>query len=338
MKNIVICADGTWNGPEPDSQLDTATNVLKLARAIAPFDDHGRAQVVFYDWGVGSDCQPITGGAFGRGLDKNVQDCYRFIVQNYEPGDHLYLFGFSRGAYTVRSLAGMLYNCGVLQRIHAHRIPDAFELYKDRNIHPQDPQSMLFRAHYAVNEEVRVRFIGAFDTVGALGVPLRMLGWLNEKHLFHDTELGPNVEIARHALALDERRQDFVPALWQASPIVDLKQVWFAGVHSDIGGGYHREPGSGRLSDIPLGWMAREAQLAGLEVESHLFAQLDEDPLAPRHEEYDGFYRLLGEHQRTLAPEHRVHASVRQRHLGNGYAPSPLLARIDAGEWGELET
>lgn len=337
MKNIVICADGTWNGPEPDHEQDTATNILKLARAIAPFDGNGKPQVVFYDWGVGSDCQPITGGAFGRGLNKNVQDAYRFIVQNYEPGDHIYLFGFSRGAYTIRSLAGMLYNCGVLQRIHANRIPQAFELYKDRNVHPQDPQSVLFRAHYAVNEEVRVRFVGAFDTVGALGVPLRMLGWLNERHLFHDTELGPNVEIARHALSLDERRRDFVPTLWQAKIGLDLKQVWFAGVHSDIGGGYHRDPGSGRLSDIPLAWMAREAQQAGLELETHLFANLDEDALAPQHDELDGFYRLLGEHQRVVPVDHRVHISVCQRHQKMGYLPAALAERIRDGEWGEVE-
>ncbi|MBY5991838.1 DUF2235 domain-containing protein [Ferrimonas balearica] len=337
MKNIVICADGTWNGPEADSALDTATNVLKLSRAVAPQDGQGNAQVVFYDWGVGADGQPLTGGAFGRGLNKNIVDAYRFIVQNYDPGDHLYLFGFSRGAYTVRSLAGLIYNCGVLQRIHANRIVDAFELYKDRNTHPQDPRAMLFRSHYAVKEEVRVRFLGAFDTVGALGVPLRMLGWLNEQHLFHDTELGPNVEVARHALSLDERRKDFAPALWEPKEGVDLKQVWFAGVHSDVGGGYHRPPGAGRLSDIPLGWMAREAQKAGLEVESHLFAHLDEDPLAPQHEEYNGFYRLLGEHQRALESAHRLHVSVKQRHLGLGYQPQSLEARIALGDWGVLE-
>ena len=112
MKNIIICSDGTWQSPESD----TSTHVLRLAEGIAPEDAAGNKQVVFYDWGVGSEGDKFSGGITGKGIDKNIQDCYRFVVHNYEPGDALYLFGFSRGAYTVRSLAGLIRNCGILRR------------------------------------------------------------------------------------------------------------------------------------------------------------------------------------------------------------------------------
>lgn len=115
MKNIIICSDGTWQSPESD----TSTHILRIARGIAPEDAAGNKQVVFYDWGVGSDGNPLTGGATGKGIDKNILDCYRFLVHNYDDGDAVYLFGFSRGAYTVRSLAGLIGNCGILRREHA---------------------------------------------------------------------------------------------------------------------------------------------------------------------------------------------------------------------------
>ena len=131
-KRIVICADGTWNDPHDE----TPTNVLRMARAIRPMDRHGVKQVVFYDWGVGSYYAKVAGGSAGLGLQKNIQDGYRFIVQNYRHGDEIYLIGFSRGAYTVRCLAGMLNNCGVLKRELASSIPDAFNLYKKRIVKP----------------------------------------------------------------------------------------------------------------------------------------------------------------------------------------------------------
>lgn len=115
MKHIVICADGTWQSPESD----TATHVLRLAESVAPVSASGVPQVVYYDWGVGSDGDRLSGGITGKGIDKNIQDCYRFVVHNYAPGDALYLFGFSRGAYTVRSLAGLIRNCGILRPEHA---------------------------------------------------------------------------------------------------------------------------------------------------------------------------------------------------------------------------
>lgn len=129
MKNIIICSDGTWQSPESD----TSTHILRIARGIAPEDAAGNKQVVFYDWGVGSDGNPLTGGATGNGIDKNILDCYRFLVHNYDDGDAVYLFGFSRGAYTVRSLAGLIGNCGILRREHAGKAAKAYSLYRRRS-------------------------------------------------------------------------------------------------------------------------------------------------------------------------------------------------------------
>ncbi len=338
-KRIIICADGTWNRPEADLRKDFPTNVLKIARAIAPVAADGVPQVVFYDWGVGSYYDSVKGGAFGQGINKNIQDGYRFLVQNYDPGDELFLFGFSRGAYTVRSLSGLLYNCGVLHRKHANRIGPAFELYKDRDIHPDDPESADFRRKYAVEPEPRVRFVGVWDTVGSLGIPLRMLGFLNDKHLFHDEKIGPNVDCARHALALDERRDDFRPTIWKRRRGLDLKQVWFAGVHSDVVGGYKPGKRGASLSDLPLEWMAREATGRGLGFEPHLASRLRPDPLAEQHEEYAGFYRVLGDHRRPIPRRTLLHESVRRRYRARrSYRPPKLVRYLEKYGWDRVES
>ncbi|MGE6606458.1 DUF2235 domain-containing protein [Halomonas sp. NPDC076908] len=235
MKNIIICSDGTWQSPESD----TTTHVLRLAEGIAPQDSAGNKQVVFYDWGVGSEGDKFSGGITGQGLDKNIQDCYRFLVHNYEPGDAIYLFGFSRGAYTVRSLAGLVRNCGILRREHAEKVGHAYALYRNRGpaSAPGREKAGVFRKNYALADISRIHFIGVFDTVGALGIPAPFLGTLgSDKYLFHDTEPSSIINHARHAVAIDENRLDFEPTLWSAKAGIDLKQVWFAGVHTDIGG------------------------------------------------------------------------------------------------------
>jgi uncharacterized protein (DUF2235 family) len=330
MKRIVICADGTWNRPEEDLAKDHPTNVLRLARGIRPVASDGIEQVVFYDWGVGSDRKQLTGGAFGAGLNKNVQDCYRFLVQNYHPGDELFLFGFSRGAYTIRSLAGFIFNCGILRRTHARRIVQAFELYKDPLQHPEENVSIRFRKRYAHADSQTIAFIGVWDTVGALGIPFRMFGFLNEKHLFHDQKIGPTIRVARHALSLDERRDDYKPTLWVHRPTMDLKQVWFSWVHSDVGGGYGPDPkgptAGKRLSDVPFRWMLGEGVHFGLEVEDHLKKSLAPEPLARRHEEYEGFFKVLGEHVRRIPRRTFLHDSVKTRYEAiPSYRPKSLV-------------
>lgn len=227
-KRIVICADGTWNDPEDKNP----TNVLRMARAVKPISKNDTKQVVFYDWGVGSYYAKVRGGAVGLGIMKNIQDGYRFIVQNYNPGDEIFLFGFSRGAYTVRCLNGLLNNCGILKRTDAKQIQEAFDFYKKRGAKPSSQVAKDWRkAHSYGPDRGSVDFIGVWDTVGALGIPTRVLAFMDQNDLFYDQELGSNVKVARHAVSIDERREDFKPTLWGKKEAIDIKQVWFAGVH-----------------------------------------------------------------------------------------------------------
>ena len=210
MKRIVICSDGTWQTPR---QEDT-THVLEMARAVLPAAADGTVQAVFYDWGVGTDglLHRVLGGISGQGIDRNIRDCYRFLVHNYEDGDEIYLFGFSRGAYTVRSLAGLVRNCGILRKDEAGRLSDAYRIYRRADAAPSSAEAKAFRAAYS--REAMIAFIGVWDTVGALGIPLRGLSKLTtRRHRFHDVELSRFVKHACHALAIDERRRPFQPSL-----------------------------------------------------------------------------------------------------------------------------
>ena len=337
MKRIVICADGTWNKPEKDLEKDFPTNVLKVARAIAPNAKDQTKQVVFYDWGLGSYHDSVGGGSFGKGINKNIADNYRFLVQNYDPGDELYFFGFSRGAYTVRSLAGFINNCSILKRSHANRIEEAFDLYKNTDIHPDDEFSVNYRKKYGVESKVRIKFIGVWDTVGALGIPFRMFGFLNEKHLFHDNKIGPNIDVARHAMAIDELRDDFKPTIWKKRRGMSLKQVWFTGVHSDVGGGYEPDANGQSLADIPLNWMIGEANKSGLEFEKHIYSGLKGDPLAEGHDEFEGFFKVLGKYERRLYNYTNIHSSVKTRFENKpDYRPKMLLQFINKYGWANL--
>lgn len=334
MKRIAIFADGTWNSPEDGRP----TNVLRMARAVKP-DVAGSKQIVFYDWGVGTDRKKLTGGLTGAGIDKNIMDCYRFLVHNYDAGDQLFFFGFSRGAYTVRSLAGFIRNCGLLRREHARRIPEAFRLYRKRTraSGPNEPVPTRFRRDYAVADITPIEFVGAWDTVGALGIPVPFWGTLNDRELlFHDTEPSKIVQHARHAVSIDENREDFAPVLWSAKPSVDILQVWFAGVHSDIGGGY-REHG---LSDCAIQWMQSEASKFGLQFEAHFLDNVAPDPGARQHNQRTGIYRAREEMVRdVLGP---VHRSVKRRwdldaqqYRKKSKALGRLLKSV-AGDWSRI--
>ena len=274
--NIVVCCDGTWNTPDEHRGLTAApTNVAKLALGVVVGPD----QRLFYEPGVGtSPDEKILGGAFGLGLSRNIRNAYRFLADTFEDGDRIFLFGFSRGAYTARSLAGLIHNCGILRREHRDRVDQAFAFYRDRTsrTHPGTLASQIFRREYAHDSDA-IHFIGVWDTVGALGIPDDLPGWKEfgshvvdwqELWGFHDTQLGPHVRCARHALAIDEERPPFKPTLWSAvnedAKDQTLKQVWFAGVHSEVGGGT-ADPS---LSDIALIWMVNEAVSHGLQLDS----------------------------------------------------------------------
>jgi uncharacterized protein (DUF2235 family) len=273
--NLVVCCDGTWNTPD-EQRGSTAepTNVAKLALGVAAGPD----QVFFYEPGVGtSPDERIAGGAFGMGLSRNIRNAYQFLADTYRDGDRIFLFGFSRGAYTARSLAGLIHNCGILRYDHRDRVDEAFAFYRDRTSHtrPSALASQIFRREYA-HEQDTIHFIGVWDTVGALGIPEDLPGWKEfgrevvdwqELWGFHDTQLGPHVTCARHALAIDEERPPFKPTLWTAinpdAKDQSVKQVWFAGVHTEVGGG----SADSSLSDIALLWMVNEAVEQGLRIE-----------------------------------------------------------------------
>ena len=284
-KRIVVCADGTWNRPEKNLKEDVPTNVIRLARAVSPVVDDETSQQVLYDWGLGSYHDEWRAGITGSGIHKNIMDGYRYIVQNYSPDDELFLFGFSRGAYTVRSLCGLINNCGILKRPDAHLIQTAFDHYKrqEDDYAPEGTESVAFRKRYA-HPSKEVQFLGVFDTVGALGIPFSWLDWLNPEDEFYDTKAGPNVRVARHALAIDEHRYDFQATILESRGNLDLKQVWFIGAHSDVGGSYKSDEDGTLLSDIALGWMMGEAEQAGLTFEKHLGKSLNPNPTATLHD------------------------------------------------------
>lgn len=327
MKRIIICADGTWNSPEKNLEEDNPTNVLKFARGIAPKDAKGIKQIVFYDWGIGSYHDKLSGGGLGSGLEKNVMDGYRFIVHNYEPGDEIFLFGFSRGAYTVRSLCGLINNCHILKGSEARLIEQAFELYKNPDYTPKSEYSVTWRKENSVKDSSRITFIGVWDTVGAMGLPFSFFGLIKDKHLFYDSKLGSNIKTARHALSLDEKRNDFEPTIWNPKRGVDLKQVWFAGVHSDVGGGYEKDTDKSLLSDIPMTWFIKEAQSKDLAFEDFLTVS-ELNPISKQHDEYKGAMRFLGKYVRRIPSIKTiptwVHSSVKERYEKSDYISVPI--------------
>ena len=346
-KRLIICCDGTWNTPDQaHSGRPALTNVAKVALSIAPTDKFGVEQRVHYQQGVGvSRSEHILGGVFGYGLSRNVRDAYRFVVENYEEGDELFFFGFSRGAFTARSAVGLIRNAGILRRENAARIDEAYALYRNRAVHPNDVASQLFRRSYST--ESRIAFIGVWDTVGALGVPLGevpILKKISSKWTFHDTKLSSTVDAAYQALAIDEERLPFKPAIWE--PQADSKeqtveQVWFSGVHSDVGGGYVETD----LSDISLTWMVHRATSSGLEftprtiipapgaiaLSSSVTARVKPEAKGKLHHSRKSFYRLMHRYIRPIGHEDAKHeyaasTAVERRHAKEcNYAPDGLV-------------
>jgi hypothetical protein len=263
MRHLIVCCDGTWNTPEDAS----VTNVRRLYNALADSDPTGNCQLFYYQPGVGTLRNRLLGGGAGLGLSDNVIKAYHWLTTRYEPEDRISLFGFSRGAYTARSLAGMISACGLIDTTNMiestifPQIKGVYERgYRERS--KRDPRwrnGLAFRWDPDDCKQIPVHFIGVWDTVGALGIP-DYLGWFNlldPPHHFHDLRLNPYITHARHAVAMDERRSPYTPALW-SEPYAegqDVKQVWFPGSHKDVGGG-HLQNG---LSDGALRWMIDEA-------------------------------------------------------------------------------
>ncbi|HTJ30074.1 MAG TPA: DUF2235 domain-containing protein [Acidobacteriaceae bacterium] len=265
-KRIIFCCDGTWQNPADN------TNVYRLYNALTTSSD----QMPFYDTGVGADAtglQRIITGATGSDLFTKITNAYTKIAHVYEPGDQIYLFGFSRGAYTARSLAGFIAACGVPTGAFTdNAVTQLFSAYRN------PPTRAAAIAQVASSSDAPqglsqpgIKFIGVWDTVGSLGIPALFGGIDTKQYGFLNLDLHPNVENALHLLAIDEHRPQFPLTLWnQPNPPVpgqNLEQVWFSGCHGDCGGGLQQGgpvDGGTRLCDITLAYMINRAQSLGL--------------------------------------------------------------------------
>lgn len=370
-RRLALFFDGTWNDPgDRDVGASAPTNVWRLFTALAgshapwcfpagvrrsdgemhlAVGDAGD-QLAWYHDGVGTRgfWDRLLGGAGGVGLGDNVVDGYAWLALTWRPGDEIHLYGFSRGAYTARSLAGMIRKCG-LPAAAAGADPGlwmrAYGVYRD-GTHPEDVVARRFRRDLQAGAEdpPPIAVVGVWDTVGCLGIPLRLAErWNLRRYQFHDTHLSRWVLNAYHALAVDEQRPQYAPALWaddcttRTPPRPDLtlhvEQRWFAGVHCNVGGGYRDQ----RLADLPLAWLAGKAAGHGL----HLTWPRP-PPDACRGDLRDSFHEFLGPWgnwgyalfnrriPRSIRPglaAQAVDASVRERQGARlGYAPINLPA------------
>ncbi len=352
MKRLVICCDGTWQRLYGAS----LTNVALTARSVAARDPRGNPQIVYYSAGVGASLDRLSlwQGMTGDDLDDHLLQAWLFINLNYEPGDQLYLFGFSRGAYTVRSLAGLLRKIGVLRREHVDKAHAALELYRNRDIAADSYETAHFRTAHCIAwprltapftappVDLRIRYLGVWDTVGQLGIPrvLPIQVGLNSAYEFHDTALSRSVEFARHAVAIDERRAAFTPTLWSNVQAFNtpgapqrVAQMWFPGDHGGVGGGAARG-----LSNCTLMWVLEGAEQAGLAMAREPGSVIsgclaDIDPITCEIAQPKAF-SLLGlagaRWRQGLERIEDVHEAALLRWTGNpGYRPVPLAPFAD---------
>jgi uncharacterized protein (DUF2235 family) len=342
MKRIIVCADGTWNVRDQvseGSKTRRPTNVTKLARAVRPTDADGVTQVVIYREGVGTGpgMDKFTGGAFGDGIEDNIISLYRSVLYNYEPGDELFFFGFSRGAFTVRSLAGFISYAGLLGKSDDYYTPDFYACYEGGK-GPGTPEwAKAMHKLESPRLHPTIKMLGVWDTVGSLGAPGVLGQWLNsKKYQYHQVGLSTDIENAFHALAIDEHRKPFVPTLWESPPgwTGHLEQVWFAGVHCNVGGGYAQDG----LANEALYWLLGEAAHLGLAVDCPYLA-----PFKPRFDgtimdSMDFKYRLMGSVLRPIgelaAGNEAIHESAVRRlgQPGLNYAASNATAYLKRGD------
>lgn len=278
MKRLALFMDGTWNKAESN------TNVWEMYRSVLPEDAGSHRQLRKHIDGVGDRWfNRLRGGALGYGLSAKVLEGYQWLVENYDDGDKVYLFGFSRGAFTARSIGGLIKTCGLLRRDGAMTAAEIFRRYRAG----KDAASILDveRAAHAgrlaaadrrlldSSRRIRIEMIGVWDTVGSLGVPWTALPWIGRGNFFfHNTWPSELYRRMVHAVAIDELRGPYKPTLWtrfvpddeaksvRASRLPDVEQRWFAGAHCNVGGGYHGND----LSDLPLHWMQQKAIDSGL--------------------------------------------------------------------------
>lgn len=316
-KNIVICCDGTR--AKYDSERKN-TNVVRLFERLIP---DGSAQISYYDPGAGTyspmwtplgqalakGIESASGvGITGTGVRQNIVEAYRYLMDNYEKGDKVFLFGYSRGAYTVRALAGMLHLCGLLTKGSYNLIPYMAEMY----YYEKTKVAMDFRER--CSRKCPTYFIGVWDTVASVG-------YVRQKQ-FSNSVLNSDVSFGYQALAINERRYFFQPSLWDEGTGLGeqtIEQVWFAGCHGDVGG----QDADRGISDISLEWMLSHAKSCGLEFRSTWQDDLCPNPLATVRESDTGFWSL-GAEDRAICDGAKIHKSVFDRIESLGDRPPNL--------------
>lgn len=330
-KNVVVCLDGTGN----QVTADESTNVVRLFEMLDLSDP--LRQVAYYDPGVGTfstggawtpvgrATSKLLGLAFGAGLRQNLAEAYTFLVQQWQPGDRLFLFGFSRGAFAVRALAGLIHRTGVFRAGSENLVQYAVANYtghrgdlSEADWKQIDRMSAAFAHTHQGSRSAPVHFLGLWDCVRAAGVLRRSTTWPYTRQL-------PNVAHAWHAVSLDEKRRPYQEYLIRATDKTDVREVWFAGVHSDVGGTFADDP---RLSEIALKWMVDGARAQGLLVRERAYAKhcaVTADHANGVVHRMGGAWALLGTRHRLVPPGAHVHASVRQRTDGAG--PADRLPR-----------
>jgi uncharacterized protein (DUF2235 family) len=336
MKRIVICADGTWNlrdQEDKETGRRRPTNVTKIARAIRPLSQAGVPQVVFYHDGLGTrgGADKYKGGGLGEGIEDIIRNLYRNILYNYVDGDELYFFGFSRGAYTVRTLAGFMNRVGLVEKDDDYYVLDLYECYAGQCT---DDSEKWIKAHRNIKDKrpcPPIRMVGVWDTVGSLGAPGVLGKYLNDgKYDYHDVKLNQSIQNAYHAMAIDEMREPFKPTLWQkpAGWSGKLEQAWFPGVHSDVGGSYTPDG----LANEALHWIVEKAEGLGLEMDSAYLNFFTPCFNSKLHDSFSASYELLGgKHHRPIG-EFAAHgeclhqATIDRRNLFPDYRP-PMLEK-----------
>jgi len=313
-KTIVICCDGTGNEYGADN-----TNVVKLFALIQKIPHR---QIAYYDPGVGTMAAPeaitqikkwftrLWGLAFAWGLTRNIEDAYEYLMDKYEEGDRVFLFGFSRGAFTVRALAGMLHRVGLLQKGSNNLIPYATRIYRRGTSDVQAGFKTTF------SRPCKPHFVGVWDTVESVGLFL--------PRRFPDTKLNTDVQFGYHAISIDEKRSKFRPNLWDSPEDVQtIEQVWFGGWHSDVGG-------NPLIADIPLRWMIDKARDQGLLIREDTYERVLTNHLAEHHNALIPYWWILGWWARKIPRGAWIHESVFARRRDRpSYNPKNLREAED---------
>ena len=321
----MIILDGTLSTLRDGAETNAGL-IFKLLTSESP----SARLSVRYEAGVQWPSWRQTGDVItGKGINRQIRRVYGFLASRYRPGDRIFLFGYSRGAFAVRSLAGLIDRIGLLKAKHAteRNIQLAYRYYELR---PDSDGARAFARRFC-DPEVRIEMVGVFDTVKALGIRLPLLWRLTEpRHAFHDHQLGASIRHGYHALALDERRVAFAPVLWTCAPDFagDVVQMWFRGNHGDIGGQLAGHLAARPLSNIPLTWMLERAEARGLPLPPGWRARYPANIHAPSSGAWTGWGKLfLYRKTRTVGQDRSeaVHPSV----LGGQAPPIPPLHPIE---------